>query len=382
VRTCRDTARRRTELTKPTRDLGRAGGDGDPARRPTLRDVARLANVDTSTASRVLRDDPNQGVRDETRDRILDAARVLHYRANAVAQSLRTRRTDTVAVIVPSLDNPGFVDVIRGIQAEAAAAGKLVLLVEADAAAGADGALAGREELFARLVLDGRADGLIAAFSTLEPKLVARISASGLPLVLVNRRLAGVPGSVAVDDVRAARLAVQHLVDLGHTRIGFVGFSEIAKRLGVESAGLREQGFREAISAAGLRVDPRWTADAEPSKAGGQLAVGEILAASPREACPTAVFCTSLLSAVGALAAFRERGIAVPGEMSVVAFNDHEIANDTAPPLTTVRLPTMEMGREALRMVMRAADGVLPTHEIVEGPIEVIPRVSTASPGG
>jgi len=140
----------------------------EPVRRATtLKDVARLAEVDPSTASRVLRGDPNQGVRLETRGRILDAARMLNYRPNAVAQSLRTRRTDTFAVIVPTLDNPGLIEVIRGIQTEAATAGKLVLLVDADAIGGGEQSLAQREELFARLVLDGRVDGLIVAFATL-----------------------------------------------------------------------------------------------------------------------------------------------------------------------------------------------------------------------
>lgn len=344
-------------------------------RAATLKDVARLASVDPSTVSRVLRGDPSQGVRDATRERILDAARVLNYRANAIAQSLRTRRTEIFAVIVPTLDNPGFIEVIRGIQAEAATAGKLVLLVEADAVGSTDLDLAQREELFARLVLDGRADGLIAAFATLEDRLVARLSERGVPLVLVNRRQPGIPASVAVDDVRAARMAVRHLIDLGHERIGFVGFGVLT-----DTARRREQGFREELGASSLHVDPRWMASGEPSKQGGHTAVSEILAASPRDAPPTALFCASLLSAIGALAALRDHSIAVPEQMSVVAFNDHEIANDTAPPLTTVRLPNLQMGQEALRMAMRAADGLPLAQTMIEGPIEVILRASTAPP--
>ncbi len=103
-----------------------------------LKDVARRAGVDPSTASRVLRDDPGQQVRPETRQRILDAAQELRYRPNALARGLRTRRTDTLGLIVPSLDDLGFADVTHGIQAAAAAAGKLVMVVEADAVAGYD----------------------------------------------------------------------------------------------------------------------------------------------------------------------------------------------------------------------------------------------------
>jgi LacI family transcriptional regulator len=360
------------ELT--TSDGGASAAE--PARRATtLKDVARLASVDPSTASRVLRGDPNQAVRSETRGRILDAARVLNYRPNAVAQSLRTRRTDTLAVIVPTLDNPGFIECIRGIQAEAAAAGKLVLLVEADAFGWGEESLAQREELFARLVLDGRVDGLIVAFAMLQDRLVVRLAERGLPLVLVNRRQATMHGWVAVDDVRGARMAVEHLRSLGHERIGFVGFGELA-----DTARRREQGYREAMAAAGLIVDPRWAASASPSREGGREAMTTILGASPAGEEPTAVFCSSLLAAIGALAALREHMIAVPARMSVVAFNDHEIANDTAPPLTTVRLPNWQMGREALRMTIRAADGLSLSDAMIDGPIEVIERESTAPP--
>jgi LacI family transcriptional regulator len=355
-----------------------AGAGGEPARRATtLKDVARLANVDPSTASRVLRGDPNQGVRHETRGRILDAARVLSYRPNAVAQSLRTRRTDTFAVIVPTLDNPGLIEVIRGIQTEAAATGKLVLLVEADAIGGGRRSLAQREELFARLVLDGRVDGLIVAFATLQDRLVARLAERGLPLVLVNRRQGTTPGWVAVDDARGARIAVEHLHGLGHQRIGFVGFGQLA-----DTAQRREQGYREAMAAAGLKIDPRWVASGSASRPGGRAAMAEILAAADDGEPPTAVFCASLLVAFGALAALREHPVAVPAQMSVVAFSDHESANDSNPPLTTVRLPNLQMGREALRMTIRAADGLPVSDTMIDGPIEIVQRDSTAPPPG
>jgi LacI family transcriptional regulator len=348
----------------------------EPTRRATtLKDVARLASVDPSTASRVLRDDPNQGVRDETRGRILDAARVLNYRPNAVAQSLRTRRTDTIAVIVPSLDNPALIDVIRGIQMEAAAAGKLVLLVESEALGLAEQSLEEREELFARLVLDGRADGLIVAFATVQDRLVGRLAERGLPLVLVNRREESMEGWVAVDDVRGARMAVEHLQSRGHRRIAFVGFGEET-----DTARRREQGYRDAMAAAGTVVDARWRASAPATREGGREAMGAILDASPPRARPTAAFCASLLAGFGALAALRERSIAVPADISVMAFGDHESANDTAPRLSTVRLPNVQMGREAVRMTIRAAAGLPLSNAMIDGPIEVIERGSTGPP--
>lgn len=350
-------------------------GDGDGRRPATIQDVAQLAQVDPSTASRVLRDDPQQKVREETRERILDAARVLDYRPNAAAQSLRTRRTDTFALIIPTLDNPGFVNVVRGIQMEAAVQEKLVVVLEADAIGADERGTGQREELFARLVLDGRVDGMIIAFATPEDRLVARLAERQVPVVLVNRRIEAIHSWVAVDDVRGAEMAVEHLAGLGHKRIGFVGFGQLA-----DTAQRREQGYRSGMEAAGLRVDPRWVASAAPSREGGREAISAILDASPPEERPTAVFSASLLGAIGALSGLHERGIEVPGEISIVAFNDHEISNDTSPPLTTVRLPNVQMGQEAMRMAVAAANGREVGEIMIEGPIEVITRASTAPP--
>lgn len=350
--------------------------EGESRRPATIQDVAQLAQVDASTASRVLREDPQQKVREETRARILDAARVLDYRPNAAAQSLRTRRTDTFALIIPTLDNPGFVDVVRGIQMEAAEQEKLVVVVEADAIGVDEQGLGQREELFARLVLDGRVDGMIIAFATPEDRLVARLAERNLPVVLVNRRIEAVHSWVAVDDVRGAEMAVEHLLSLGHEKVGFVGFGPLA-----DTAQRREQGFRAAMDAAGLRVDPRWVASAAPSREGGRQAIAEILDASAGDR-PTALFSASLLGAIGVLSGLHERGVAVPEDISLVAFNDHEISKDTSPPLTTVRLPNVKMGQEAMRMAVAAADGRAVKEIMIEGPIELVTRESTAPPKG
>jgi LacI family transcriptional regulator len=352
-----------------------AAGSHRIARAATIKDVARLAAVDPSTVSRVLRGDPHQVVRADTRRRIMDAAHASRYRPNAVAQSLRTRRTDTFAVVVPTLDNPAFIDVVRGIQAEAADSGKLVMLVEADPVhSDADEALDRREELFARLVLDGRADGLILAFATLEDRLVSRLAERKLPLVLVNRRLPDMHGSVAIDDERAAEMVVEHLIELGHRRIGMLGFVPET-----DTSTRRERGYRKALAAARLRPDPRWIAAGPPTKQGGRAAMETVLDHSGTQR-PTALFCASLLGAIGALSCLRARGIRVPDDVSIAAFNDHDIAEDTTPPLTTVRLPNVRMGREAMRMAIRAADGAPRSDLMITEPLELVVRESTAPP--
>jgi LacI family transcriptional regulator len=325
--------------------------------------------VDPSTASRVLRGDPAQQVRPETRARIVAAARTLEYRPNALARSLRTKRTGTLGLIVPSLDNIGFAEVTHGIQQAAAEAGLLVMVVEAEALP-ADGTGHG-DELTDRLVGDGLVDGLIVAFATLEDRHVERLAERGVPLVLVNRRTSGVHGSVVVDDERGARMAVEHLARLGHRRIGCVGLDAET-----DTASRRREGYRQGMRAAGLPVDPAWEAAAPPTVEGGRDAVERILAGpGPR---PTALFVASLMSALGVQAGLVSAGLAIPGDVSLIAFNDHPIAEHLAPPFTTVRMPNLRMGREAVRMLLDALEG-RPVGDLMvdEAPV-VVERASTA----
>jgi DNA-binding LacI/PurR family transcriptional regulator len=319
--------------------------------------------------SRVLRGDPSQAVREDTRQRIVAAAATLRYRPNALARGLRTRRTDTLGLIIPSLENVGFSEVTHGIQATAAAAGRLVVVVEAEALSGAD---ADPEETYARLITDGRVDGLIVAFATLDDHLVAQLADRGIPLVLVNRRTAGVHGSVVVDDERGSALAIEHLHRLGHRAIGYVGLAAET-----DTARRREQGYRSAMAAVGCEVDRRWVVSGPPTLAGGKRAAEELIAASVGDGGPTALFVASLLGAIGVLSAFREASIDVPGAMSIIAFNEHELAAHLDPPLTTVRMPHFAMGAEAVRLLLDTIDGGDPRDVIIGSDPEIVVRGST-----
>jgi LacI family transcriptional regulator len=337
----------------------------------TLKDVGRLAGVDASTASRVLRGDPGRYASSETRKRIEKAAKALRYRPNAWARGLRTRRTDAIGFIIPNLDNVGLSDVTHGIQFEAAASSRLVLVVEADTLSGDGGGL---REVYTRLLEEGVVDGLIAAFATLDDHFVSGLVERGIPLVLVNRRTSGVHGSVVVDDHRGIELAVNHLVELGHRSIGYVGLAAQT-----DTAQRRALGFRDAIDAAAIRRGMAPITAAAPTIAGGRAGF-EDLFRSPLSERPTAVICSSLLGAVGFLAEAKAAHIAVPDQLSVIAFNDHELAGYLDPPLTTVRMPNFRMGQEAVRMLVAAIEGESVGDVMIDESPAVVVRESTRPP--
>ena len=339
-----------------------------------LKDVARLAGVDPSTASRVLRDDPAQHVRSETRGRILDAARRLEYRPNAPARSLRTRRTGTIGLVIPSLDNVGFADVTHGIQRATAEAGMLLLVVEAEAQPAAD---SGRSEVvYERLVGDGLVDGLILAFATLQDHHLSRLVDRGIPLVLVNRRVPGISGSVVVDDLEGSRMAVEHLIGLGHERIGYIGLDAVT-----DTARRRRQGYLDGMGRSRRGRPGRLEEDAPPTVEGGHEAIARLLGRT-RSRPPTALFVASLMSALGVRAGLIEHGLRIPEDVSLIAFNDHPIAEHLAPPLTTVRMPNLEMGQEAVRMLVGAIEGQPVQDVMIAQAPQVVVRASTAPPVG
>jgi len=319
--------------------------------------------------SRVLRGDPAQHVRPETRQRILAAARELDYRPNALARSLRTRRTGTIGLVIPSLDNIGFADVTHGIGRAAAEAGMLLLVVEAQALPAEDSS---RSDLvYERLVGDGLVDGLIVAFATLQDHYVARLGDRGIPLVLVNRRSSGISGSVVVDDLTGSRMAVEHLIGLGHARIGYLGLAA-----DTDTAQRRRRGYLDGLAGLGEEPSSAVEASAPPTVEGGREAVARLLDRGTEP--PTAIFVASLMSALGVRAGLVERGLRIPDDVSLIAFNDHPIAEHLAPPLTTVRMPNLEMGEEAVRMLVAALLGQPVADVMIDQPPRVVVRASTA----
>lgn len=344
----------------------------------TRNDVAQYAGVSTAVVSYVVNDGP-RAVSPRTRDRVLEAIRVLGYRPNAAARALKVGRTRTFGLVVPDGGNPLYAELAKAIEKEAATRGYVVLQTNTDG----DPAVEKRKisDLLARQV-----DGLILATPTGEPGAteLAELNGSGIPVVALNRPVQGTT-SICPEYRTGARLGVEHLIGHGHERIGLV--------MGIERTTWspeRELGWRDALAAAGLPEGP--IARAEFSREGGydagrqlltttkpplpvkQAKVPKLLKATER---PTAIFVSSDLQAIGVLRALHEAGLAVPGEMAVIAFDGTAESEYSWPPLSVVRQPLEAVAQKA---VSRLLDETREPVEAFTYPTELVLRASCGCP--
>ncbi len=338
-----------------------------PPKVAVLKDVARRAGVDSSTVSRVLRGDDRKPAKAETRERILQVAREMGYRANSVARSLRTRQREAIGLVIPDAANPGFAEIFKGVQKVTAEAGWHVIVVEG-------GHNAPVELGWDRLVLEGRVDGVLVLVATIRDPMVNRVARSGFPLVLVNRRSDGIAASVVMDDARGSEVAVGHFHDLGHRRIG-----HIAGPANLDTGRRRLAGFREALKTRKLPARREWITVTDYTEAGGARAARAILEKSGAD-LPTALYVASFMSGVGALKVFKDAGLEVPRDLSLIVSDELSLAAHTAPPLTTVDMPVTRMGEVAAEMLLRAVASEPVCDLMLPDEPRLVVRASTAPP--
>ncbi len=303
----------------------------------TITDVARLANVSTATVSRVL--SGGGGARDETRDRVLVAARELGYRPSGVARSLRQRATRTLGLIVTDIENPFFPELVRTVEDAAREMGYAILLCNASDDPE-------REAGYLELLVDRWVDGVVIAASSLGVRHREWLLAAPLPIVLVNSvdRAIDLP-TIASDSILGGRLATEHLLELGHRRFGIITAGP--RNLDAPD---RLAGARTALDAVGIPEAAVRVAIEEPTVAGGQRAAAAILESDPTV---TAIVAYNDLTAIGAMRAIRAGGRRVSDDVSVTGFDDVALAAFVDPPLTTIAQSTAEMGRWAVDQLTR-----------------------------
>ncbi len=314
-----------------------------PSRAATLQSVADAAGVHRSTAARALNAATSHLISDEVVTRVQEEARRLGYRRDVLAASLRTGRSRLVGILLPDLANPVFAPILGGIEGQLATSGYLALVAHGSPEQERQVAIV--EQLIAR-----RVDGLILATVHRSDPVLTYCLEAGTPAVLVNRAEdhARAP-TVVSDDAGGMRLAVQHLLALGHARIG-----HLAGPQDLSTGVLRRMGFEAAMCEAGLDPSAIATAGAY-TRGAGRAATAELLDRTEL----SAIVAANDLLALGAYQELAARGLACPQEISVVGHNDMPLVDMVDPPLTTVRIDHLAMGREAARLVVaRIEDGL------------------------
>jgi LacI family transcriptional regulator len=299
--------------------------------------VASLAGVDTSTASRVLSGPSNYRVNESTRARILAAAAQLDYRPNLLARGLRTARTRTLAIVVPRINTAVYAEIVAGAASAVRARDYTLLIVQHDDGEG--------DEIYRKVAQTNQVDGLIVAPHKAGPSFVAALVSTAIPIVIVHRKIRGLSHCVTLDSYAATKLAINHLIDLGHRRIAYV-----ARRAGFYNDSRRLAGFKAALFEAGIEIDPSFIVHADHTHEGARFAVDALLKAG--SSTPTAIFNVSLMAASGSLSALTGHGLRVPDDVSVIALYDDPYASVLQPAITTVRMPLQEMGAKAADVLL------------------------------
>ena len=303
----------------------------------TIKDVARAAGVSVASVSRAL--NGHDSVTDETRARILKAANDLRYVPHAGARSLITRRTDTVGVLLPDLHGEFFSELIRGMDIAARVSGRHLLISSSHGSAS--------EAAQAILTLQGRVDGLLVMSPHADTRMLAANLPEALPIVLMNTRIAsGSYAALSVDNYGGAAAMMRYLVDGGYRRIAFIGGP--AQNFDADE---RLRGYRDALAAehAVETILPGDFSEASGYKAGLELCA--------RRDRPDAIFAANDMMALGCLFALTEHGLRVPDDIALAGFDDVPIARFASPPLTTVRVRIVDLGRRAFERLVAEIDG-------------------------
>ncbi len=309
----------------------------------SIADIARVAGVSHTTVSRALRESPLISI--DTRAYIQRLAREMGYTPNAIARSLQQQQTSTLGLVISSIADPFLADVVKGVE-EVARVAKFSILL------GTSHNDPEQEMAVIETFHQRRVDGILIESSRITPSYNDRLAALRIPTVLINSQ-ADVPSDivhwVSVDDYRGAQLAVEHVLQLGHRCIGYLGVSNRPR-----SNRHRLRGYQDALTAAGVSLRDEWVIVAPGTETLHEedVTVGQTWLFDLLNTGITAVFCYNDMVAISLLMACHTHGIAVPQQLSIVGFDDIALASCVAPTLTTVQQPKVQLGHIATQMML------------------------------
>jgi DNA-binding LacI/PurR family transcriptional regulator len=327
----------------------------------SIEDVARKAGVSIATVSRALRGLPD--VAAATRDRVVEAATELDYVASPFAARLASGRTATVGVVVPFINRWFFAEVIDAVESALRSAGYDLLLYNL-------GDEAGRARFFDEMPMRKRVDAVLIASLVLTEEEFASLEALHCPVGLLGFDREGLL-STRIDDAHGARVAVEHLLSLGHRRIGLIG-GDTDDPMRFTPPHHRERGYREALTGAGVDLDPALEVLGYFTLDGGAEATRQLLALPEP---PTAIFAESDEMAYGALRVLRESGLRVPQDVAVMGFDDHTLSSLLD--LSTMRQPVAEQARDLTSRLLARLAGTQDAEDVRVLTTELVVRGSS-----
>lgn len=334
----------------------------------TLKDVAKVAGVSHSTVSRALHGNPM--IPPATTARIRKIADELGYVPNTVASGLRRTHSKVLGVLVRRIDDAFLAEVLQGIEDVLYAEGYGLFLATSHRDPE-------REKAIFRSMSERRVDGVIVCSTDVDEEHLRQLSEFGVPAVLINNQAATeMAHSVSHDDVAGGLALTRHLIELGHSRIAYLGHSRTG-RITQD----RLEGYKRALSQSGLEFCPEYVAAGPKGTAeGGAIGMSKLLVIEVR---PTAVVCFNDIMAIGGMHALQQAGLRVPADCSVTGFDNIPLSQYVNPPLTTFHQPRYELGTEAAEMMLRLLsrkEKRLDSAEIISLRGQLVVRASTASP--
>lgn len=332
----------------------------------SIEDVASRAGVSTATVSRALRGLPR--VSPATRERVLAAARELAYVPSPSASGLASGRTRTVGVLVPFVDRWYFGHAVEGIDQVLRDSGYNLLLFSLG------GYTRGQRRNFTESMVQKQIDALLILSLGLSDEELLQLQRTQMPVLSLGGPVAGCRG-VYIDDVAAAKVATEHLIGLGHRRIGYL-HGGIEDRMNFQVPALRTSSFVSCMDEHGLERRPEWTVAGKYTVGDGAKAAAHIFDIPGAQ--PTALFCGSDEMALGAMFEARRRGLRVPEDLSIIGIDDHDFASPAG--LTTVAQSPWEHGQVAAKMVVDELAGRKGAITDAVMPFELVVRTSTAPP--
>lgn len=326
----------------------------------TIRDVAKAANVSISTISHVINE--TRYVSPDTRERVLAAMKQLNYQHNRVASSLRNRKTYTIGVLLPNSANPYFAEILAGIEAACFEQDYHIIMGNANDDPE-------REQSYLKVLLSRQVDGILLISTGAFDDSIHLLRENKTPVVMVDRstELAAVD-EIFTDNQGGGRQATAYLLGLGHRVIGCVTGPSF-----LTPSAARVQGYRDAFAAAGIARDESWIVTGDFQHESGYQAAQKLLALPNR---PTAIFACNDLMAIGVVAALQDAGLRVPGDVSVIGYDDIPLASYYNPRLTTIAQPARDLGHLAVeRLFERFDDPDVPTRRDML-PVSLVERDS------